>query len=89
MCSLGQPDYMGRVVDCASGFRIVSECAPRGGKSEDGVEHRPHFPELQDPGPDEVVEGHSQGHLLSAQDPLESNPHVPHKELVCISRMSS
>ena len=52
------------------------------------MEHRPHFSELQDPRPYEVVEGHSQRHLLSAQDPLEPNPHVPHKELVRVSRKS-
>ena len=75
-------------VDCASGFHIVSECSAGGGEREDGVEYRPHFSELQDPRPYEVVKGHTQRHLLSAQDPLESNPHIPHEELVRVSRTS-
>jgi len=53
-----------------------------GDQGEINVERGPIFAEQQDPRPDEVVERHTQRHLLPAKDTLQSRCDVLHKELV-------
>ena len=59
-----------------------AERSARGDQGEDGVEHRPFLAEQQDPRPDEVVEGHPQGHLLPEEDPRQPARLLLHQELV-------
>ena len=55
-----------------------------GSEGEDDLERRQVVSEREDPGHDEVVQGHPQGHLLSAQDPLQRRGHLLHQKLVRI-----
>ena len=55
-----------------------------GSEREDDLERGQIVSEREDPGHDEVVQGHPQGHLLSAQDPLQRSGHLLHQKLVQI-----
>ena len=65
--------------DC---FVYGVERASWGSEREVDVECGSIFTEQQDPWLDEVVQGHSQRHLLSAQDPLKPNRNLLHQKLV-------
>ena len=57
---------------------FLPECVAGGGEGEDDLERGQVVSERQDSGHDEVVQGHPQGHLLSAQDPLQYRSHLLH-----------
>ena len=57
---------------------FLPECVAGGGEREDDLERGQVVSERQDSGHDEVVQGHPQGHLLSAQDPLQYRSHLLH-----------